>query len=128
MHTIRLRLVAVLCTLVVISMALSAQQGQGRGGGGGGTVYVLRPARVFDGDSLQEGWAVVVRGQRIEAAGPASKIVAPAGAETIDLPGTTLMPGLIEMHSHILLHAYNETQWTDQVLKEPEALRVARAV
>ena len=57
-------------------------------------------------------------GQRIEAAGPASSITAPAGADTIDLPGATLMPGLIEAHSHVLLHAYNETSWNDQVLKE----------
>ncbi len=70
----------------------------------------------------------MVRGQRIDAAGPAVSVTAPAGAETIDLPGATLMPGLIEAHSHVLLHAYNETTWNDQVLKEPEALRVARAV
>jgi imidazolonepropionase-like amidohydrolase len=38
------------------------------------------------------------------------------------------MPGLIEGHSHILLHPYNETPWDDQVLKEPQAYRVARAV
>jgi imidazolonepropionase-like amidohydrolase len=69
-----------------------------------------------------------VRGQRIEAAGPASSTTAPSGAETIDLPDTTLMPGLIEAHSHVLLHAYNETPWNDQVLKEAESLRVARAV
>ena len=44
------------------------------------------------------------------------------------LPGATLMPGLIEGHSHLLLHPYNETSWNDQVLREPLALRVARAV
>ena len=99
-----------------------------RGGGGPGTTYLLRPDRVFDGDTMQQGWAVLVRGQRIETAGPRSSVTAPAGAETIDLPGVTLMPGLIEAHSHVLLHAYNETPWNDQVLREPEALRVARAV
>ena len=77
---------------------------------------------------MHDGWVVVVRGQRIEAAGPAASVTVPAGAEAIDLPGATLMPGLIEAHSHVLLHAYNETPWNDQVLKEPEALRVARAV
>jgi imidazolonepropionase-like amidohydrolase len=94
----------------------------------GGAAIVLKPARVFDGDELHDGWVVVVRGQRIEAAGPAGSITAPAGAKVIDLPNTTLLPGLIEAHSHVLLHAYNEAQWNDQVLKEPEALRVARAV
>ncbi|MDQ2934869.1 MAG: amidohydrolase family protein, partial [Chloroflexota bacterium] len=51
-----------------------------------------------------------------------------AGAERIDLPGTTLMPGLIEGHSHLFLHPYDEALWDDQVLKEPLALRMARAV
>jgi len=115
-----------LLSIAVLSVAPSAYQG--RGGGGGGATYVLRPARVFDGDAMHEGWAVVVRGSRIDAAGPAASLTVPAGAESIDLPNTTLMPGMIEAHSHVLLHAYNETSWNDQVLKEPEALRVARAV
>ncbi|WNG20957.1 amidohydrolase family protein [Cystobacter fuscus] len=91
--------------------------------------YLLRPARVFDGVSAkaQEGWVVLVQGERIAAAGPAAQVKAPAGAEVIDLPGTTLLPGLIEGHSHLLLHPYNETSWNDQVLRESLALRVARA-
>jgi len=90
---------------------------------------VLRADRVFDGERMQSGWAVVVRGNRIEAAGPAASIQVPAGAGTINLPaGTTLLPGLIEGHSHLLLHPYNETSWNDQVLREPLAMRVARAV
>ena len=92
-------------------------------------VTVLRADRVFDGQGMQQGWAVMVRGDRIEAAGPAASIAAPAGARTITLPsGTTLMPGLIEGHSHLLLHPYNETPWNDQVLRESLALRVARGV
>src|ERR1019366_1115033 len=46
----------------------------------------------------------------------------------IDLPGTTLLPGLVEGHSHVLLHPYNETSWNDQVAHEALALRTARAV
>jgi imidazolonepropionase-like amidohydrolase len=69
---------------------------------------------------------VLVRGDRIEAVGP--NVAAPAGARVIELPDATLMPGLIEGHSHLFLHPYNETSWDDQVLKEPEALRTARAV
>jgi imidazolonepropionase-like amidohydrolase len=68
-----------------------------------------------------------VRGQRIEAAGPAASLTLPADAETIDLAGATLLPGLIEAHSHVLLHPYNETTWNDQVEHEPLALRIARA-
>jgi imidazolonepropionase-like amidohydrolase len=90
-------------------------------------VTVLKPARVFDGEAVHEDWAVRVKGDRIEAAGPAASVAA-AGATTIDLPGTTLLPGLVEGHSHILLHAYNEASWTDQVSREGLALRVARAV
>src|SRR5215472_2082920 len=89
-------------------------------------VTILRPARVFDGDAMHEGWAVRVKGERIDAVGTAASVASP-GAVTIDLPGTTLMPGLVEGHSHILLHAYSETSWTDQVSREGLALRVARA-
>src|SRR4051812_31243457 len=92
------------------------------------TVVLLRPARVFDGVDPRphEGWQVLVRGERIEAAGPA--LQAPPGTPVVDLPGTTLMPGMIEGHSHLFLHPYNETSWDDQVMKEPLALRTARAV
>jgi imidazolonepropionase-like amidohydrolase len=90
---------------------------------------VLRPARVFDGftTQLQSGWEVVVVGDRITAAGPAGSVTRPAGARVIELGGLTLMPGMIEGHSHLLLHPYNETSWDDQVLNEPLALRIARA-
>jgi len=93
------------------------------------TVYLLKPAHIFDGDSAQlhDGWVVLVHGQKIEAVGPASEVKAPADAKVIDLPGLTLMPGLIEAHSHILLHPYSETVWNDQVAREPLSLRVARA-
>ena len=89
---------------------------------------LLKPARVFDGVNPQphEGWSVLVDGDRIVAAGP--NVSAPAGATVIDLPGTTLTPGLIEGHSHLFLHPYDETLWDDQVLHEPLALRTARAV
>lgn len=89
---------------------------------------LLLPARVFDGVDMHDGWGVLVRGDRIVAAGPVAAISAPAGTRRIELPGSTLMPGLIEAHSHLLLHPYNETSWNDQVLHEPLALRVARAV
>jgi imidazolonepropionase-like amidohydrolase len=91
-------------------------------------VTMLVPARVFDGTTMREGWSVLVRGNRIEAAGPASQVNAPAGSAIIRLPGLTLLPGLIEGHSHLLLHPYNEATWDNQVLHEAEALRVARAV
>ncbi len=90
------------------------------------TTFLLKAARTFDGETMHEGWAVRVKGDRIEAAGPAASIDA-TGAKIIDLADATLMPGLVEGHSHILLHAYSETSWNDQVAHEGLALRVARA-
>ncbi len=90
------------------------------------TVYLLRPDRIFDGEAMHDGWVVRVRENKIDAVGPAGGVLA-QGAEIIDLTGTTLLPGLIEGHAHLLLHPYNETSWDDQVLREPRSLRVARA-
>jgi imidazolonepropionase-like amidohydrolase len=90
-------------------------------------VTIVRPARVFDGEAVHEGWAVRVRGNRIDAVGPAASIDG-TNASVIELPNTTLLPGLVEGHSHVLLHPYDETPWNDQVLREPLALRTARAV
>jgi imidazolonepropionase-like amidohydrolase len=89
---------------------------------------LLKPAQVFDGvdPHPHAGWQVLVEGDKIAAVG--LNLAAPAGAKVIDLPGETLTPGLIEGHSHIFLHPYNETKWDDQVLHEPLALRTARAV
>jgi len=89
---------------------------------------LLRPAQVFDGvdPHPHPGWQVLVEGDKIAAVGP--NLSAPAGTKVIDLPGETLTPGLIEGHSHIFLHPYNEAKWDDQVLHEPLALRTARAV
>jgi imidazolonepropionase-like amidohydrolase len=108
-----------LVLMLFVSLPASAQ---------GEEAILLRPARVFDGVNPRphEGWSVLVRGGRIEAAGP--NVAAPAGARVIELPGTTLMPGMIEGHSHLFLHPYNETSWDDQVLRQPLALRTARAV
>ena len=87
---------------------------------------LIRPARIFDGTATHAGWNVLVEGDRIVAAGP--NLAAPAGVRTVDLPDATLLPGMIEGHSHLFLHPYNETLWDDQVLHEPLALRTARAV
>ena len=88
---------------------------------------LVRPAAVFDGVDpvAHRGWQVLVTGDRIVAVGPS--LVVPASTTAIDLPGETLMPGMIEGHGHLFLHPYNETAWDDQVLHEPLALRTARA-
>jgi imidazolonepropionase-like amidohydrolase len=112
--------------LLVLPIALSAQGTRPPAAERDTAVTILRPARVFDGEVMREGWAVRVRGDRVDAVGPAAGIDAD-GASSIDMPGATLMPGLVDAHSHILLHPYNETSWNDQVLKESLGLRVARA-
>jgi imidazolonepropionase-like amidohydrolase len=90
--------------------------------------YLLRPERVWNGTdaAAHTGWAVLVRDGAIVSVGPANGIDA-GDAQPVDLPGTTLVPGLIDLHSHLFLHPYNETLWNDQVLKEPEAYRTLEA-
>jgi len=124
---------------ILAAVPAGAQRG-GRGGTGpaaplpagavaADSLVLIRPGAVWDGtsDAVQTGWTVLVRGNMIAAVGPAATIGMTAGARVVDLPGTTLMPGMIENHSHVLLHPYNEAQWNDQVMKEPLALRVSRA-
>src|SRR5262250_1189925 len=103
-----LALAAVLMAIPVLPHAQATRPAQTDA-----VVTVLKPARVFDGDTMHEGWAVRVKGERIDAVGPAAGITAPGGAgndaaRVVDLPGTTLMPGMVEGHSHVLLHAYSE--------------------
>jgi imidazolonepropionase-like amidohydrolase len=90
---------------------------------------LLKPERVFDGTSAaaQTGWVVLVRGEKIAAVGPADTVEVPKNAKVIELPGTTLLPGLIEAHSHLLLYQYDKARWDDQVLKEALAERICRA-
>lgn len=95
-----------------------------------GHPVLLKPDRVFDATSeeVHTGWVVLVQGDSIAAVGPADQVHAPKGTQTVALPGTTLLPGLIDAHSHVLLHPYNETLWNDQVLKESPDYRVVEAV
>ncbi len=92
------------------------------------TIILLKPDRVFDGQQMHNGWWVLIKGKRIEAAGDPGSITAPASAKVIELKGATVMPGMIEGHSHLFLHPYNETIWNSQVLTESRAERTARAV
>jgi imidazolonepropionase-like amidohydrolase len=88
---------------------------------------LLKPDRIFDGYQIKEDWAVLVEGNKILDVGPTSNIKVPKGSKEIILKNMTLMPGLIEGHSHVLLHPYNETPWNDQVLKESPVERSIRA-
>jgi imidazolonepropionase-like amidohydrolase len=110
----------------IVSCAVAYPSADGKDGD---QAVVLKPARVFDGVNSQphDGWVVIVASEKIVAAGPAGEIKLPEKHRVIDLPNLTLLPGLIDVHTHVLLHPYNETSWDDQVLKEPLALRVCRA-
>jgi imidazolonepropionase-like amidohydrolase len=88
---------------------------------------LLQPMQVFDGHALQKNWQVLVKGNMIAAAGPAGSFTAPAQARIIALPQQTLLPGLIEGHTHLFLHPYNEVKWNDQLLTESRAERAIRA-
>lgn len=110
-------LIALACFF--LQSSLLAQQGD--------KYILLKPDKVFDGEQFHTGWVVLVKNNYIEAAG-AMNFKLPAGTQIIELKGTTLLPGLIEGHSHLFLHPYNETSWDDQVLKESRAERTARAV
>lgn len=114
-------LLAIACGIAILLTATSPTTSQNS------KSYVLKPARVFDGETMHDGWGVIVRGSRIEAADALSNLTPPADAKVIELPDQTLLPGLIEAHSHVLLHPYNETPWNDQVARESVGLRVARA-
>ena len=87
---------------------------------------LLKPDQVFDGAELHSNWVVLVEGNQITYAGSANGISLPNNTTEIDLAGSTLMPGIIEGHSHVLLHPYNETDWNDQVLKESPVERAVR--
>ncbi len=91
---------------------------------------LLTGAKVLDpeGGAWLEGRAVLIVGDRIRRIAPVSEIAVPEGAARVDLSGLHVVPGLIEMHAHLLLHPYDETSWDDQVLRESLELRTIRAV
>jgi imidazolonepropionase-like amidohydrolase len=112
-----------LCTLVLSTLASASWAGAPPHD------YLLLPDRVWtgDGDTVHADWAVLVHNDSITAAGPKASIQVPADTQRIELPGATLTPGLIDLHSHLFLHPYNETLWNDQVLKEATDYRTLEA-
>jgi len=89
---------------------------------------LLTADRVWTGDGpAHPGWGVLVAKGKIVEVGPVASLSVAAGTQRIDMPGKTLMPGMMDLHSHVLLHPYNETSWDDQVIKEPVEYRVLRA-
>ena len=91
-------------------------------------IILLKPQQVFDGVNMHQNWVVMVRDSSIIYAGESVLIPKMKIDSIIELPNQTLLPGLIEGHSHLFLHPYNETNWNDQVLKESRVERTVRAV
>ena len=107
------------CLLLVVLFATSLQAQKEE-------YILLKGDRVFDGENMHEGWSVLIKNNLVEAVGMISNL--PANTVVKNYPGCTIMPGLIEGHSHLFLHPYNETSWDNQVLNESRAERMARAV
>lgn len=118
-------LAALAFTAIVLSAPLQAQPATDAPA----APLLLLPDRVIDGTGApaRSGVAVLITNGRIAAVAPRSSITLPAGTEVIELPGTSLLPGLIDLHSHVLLHPYNEVPWETQVLREAWGERAARA-
>ena len=93
-------------------------------------IIYLRPERVFDGEKSLEKFGVIIYENKIQTID--SQVIIerslPKNTQIIDFKNCTLLPGLIEGHTHLFLHPYNETPWDDQVLKEARSYRTARAV
>jgi len=115
-----------LVTWSLCATAQTAQQPQPPGS------YVIRAAHMIDGksDNVQNDVAVVVEGERIVAVGTQSQVASriPTGARTIDLGGATILPGLIDNHTHVLLQGdITSADYDEQLLKESIPYRAIRA-
>ncbi len=75
-----------------------------------------------------DGQAILIEKGKILKVGPAAELAPPPGAKVLELGGLVVVPGLIDLHTHLLLHPYDEASWEDQVLKEALELRTLRAV
>ena len=106
-----LSLISIFCCVVI-----SAQQ-----------KYFITADRLFDGESIHADWALLVEGNKIVAVGPKQSIKVTEGTISFNYGNATVMPGMIEGHSHLLLYPYNITDWDTQVLKETDAYRTIRA-
>src|SRR3989475_3238171 len=92
---------------------------------------VIRAGTLIDGnsDSPRRDQVIVIRGNRIEIVSDASSAKIPEGANVVDLSGATVLPGLIDSHTHIFLQGEDPSQggYDANILKYPLALRAARA-
>jgi imidazolonepropionase-like amidohydrolase len=92
---------------------------------------VIRAGAVIDGksDSVRRNQVIIIRGNRIESISDAAATNVPTGSDAIDLSHATVLPGLIDSHTHIFLQGEDPAQggYDINILKYPLALRAARA-
>jgi imidazolonepropionase-like amidohydrolase len=95
------------------------------------SVTVLRAGVLIDGVSAapKRDQVIVVRGNRIESVGDAASARTPDGARVVDLSRATVLPGLIDSHTHIFLQGEDPAEggYDGQLLKHPASYRAARA-
>src|SRR3984957_6033518 len=94
-------------------------------------VTAIRAGTLIDGksDKPRHDQVIVIRGNRIESVTDASNAKIPAGATVIDFSKETVLPGLIDSHTHIFLQGEDPAQggYDANILTAPLALRAARA-
>jgi imidazolonepropionase-like amidohydrolase len=94
-------------------------------------VTVIRAGTLIDGksDTARHDQVIVIRGNRIDSISDAASAKTPAGANVIDLSHATVLPGMIDSHTHIFLQGEDPAQggYDVNILKYPLALRAARA-
>ncbi len=94
--------------------------------------YIIRAAHVIDGklNVRRDNVAILVEGDRIVAVGSADDLSrrASGSARTVDLGGATVLPGLIDNHTHVLLQGdITSAEYDEQLLKESTPYRAIRA-
>ena len=115
--------------IVALALGLAAQENGGPPALRG--VTVIRAGTLIDGksDSPRQNQVIVIRGNRIESVSDSGSAKVPADATVIDLAKATVLPGLIDSHTHIFLQGEDPGQggYDVNILKYPLALRAARA-
>ena len=116
----------------VIVLAMEASSAQDKGATPQLKAFtVIRAGTLIDGksDSPRRDQIIVIRGHLIDSVGDAASTKIPQGATVIDLSKATVLPGLIDSHTHILLQGENPAEggYDANILKYPLSLRAARA-